>query len=135
MHGRTLLVIGENTFITRYVASVLTAREAIVVSADLAGGETERLIDTGNVAAAAIGATPAEKCAWQVARSLVRRDIPFVVLADRPGVTMPSDLRNATVMTWPFAAHQVADAITLALDVEGGSKPPRTIMRLPNLPG
>ncbi|MDB5687748.1 MAG: Response regulator [Rhizorhabdus sp.] len=121
--GRAVLVAEGDRFIGDYVASVLKKLGAgLVITARSAAEADARLASVGDVAVAAVAADLTDGSAWQFARSLGERQIPFILLFAPGDPPAPPDLSGIAAICRPFAAYQVIDTMLDALEADARKK-------------
>jgi DNA-binding response OmpR family regulator len=113
--GRSILLAEEDRFAAGYIGSAILGCGAQVIGPLASLTEALAQLNEDLPAAAALNVSLSDGPSWPLADALARLGIPFLFLADPGRCNLPSHLREAAVLTKPFAAYQVCGALDALL--------------------
>jgi len=110
--GRSILLAEKDGFAAGYIGSAITSCGGRLVGPLSSVAQALARLEGDDLpAAASLNVSLADGPSWPVADALVRLGIPFLFLTGPDGRNLPSRLCGAAVLTKPFAAYQVCEAL------------------------
>lgn len=116
IHGRSILLLHNDSFVGSYIRAVLAGADAMVLGpASISEGRELLSAGTG-IDAAVLDFEMSNADSHALADELARQGLPYLFVCGRSSCNARTVMRGRPVFSWPFAGFEVSETLAYILD-------------------